>query len=85
MFDLAQMIPIDCQGIPKSLPDDVLKVRVHMVMRARSGAKEKPRRSGAIVKSENGGLTFCGHPKVSVSKISHTSGFCGQSAGFTGN
>ncbi len=37
------------------------------------------------MKSENGGLTFCGHPKVSVSKISHTSGFCGQSAGFTGN
>ncbi len=34
-------------GIDNGLPDDVLKVRVHGGMRARSGAKEKPRRSGA--------------------------------------
>ncbi len=26
---LAQVILTGCQGIPKSLPDDVLKVRVH--------------------------------------------------------
>ncbi len=85
MLGLAQVIPTDCQGIPKSLADHALKVRVHVGMRAQPAAKEKPRRSGAIVKSETGGLTFCGHPKVSVSKISHTSGFCGQSAGFTWN
>ncbi len=85
MFGLAQVILTGCQGIPKSLADDVLKVRVHAGMRTQPVAKERPRRSGAKVKSENGGLTFCGHPKVSVSKISHTSGFCGQSAGFTGN
>ncbi len=41
---LARVVPTDCQGILKSLPDDVLKVRVHGGMRARSGAKEKPRR-----------------------------------------
>ena len=29
-------------SIPKRLPDDVLKVRVHGGMKARSGAKEKP-------------------------------------------
>ncbi len=46
---LAQVILTGCQGIPKSLPDDVLKVRVHGGMRARSDAKEKPRRSGAPV------------------------------------
>ncbi len=37
------------QGIPKSLPDDVLKVRVHVGMRAQPNAKEKARRSGAPV------------------------------------
>ncbi len=41
-------IPTGCQGIPKSLPDDVLKIWVHAAMRARSGAKEKPRWNGAI-------------------------------------
>ncbi len=41
---LAQVILTGCQGIPKSLPDDVLKVRVHGGMRALSAAKEKPRR-----------------------------------------
>ncbi len=45
---LARVVPTDCQGIPKSLPDDVLKVRVHAGMRAQPAAKEKPRRSGAI-------------------------------------
>ena len=38
------MILAGCQGIPKSLADDVLNVRVHADMRARSGANEKPRR-----------------------------------------
>ncbi len=42
---LAQVILTSCQSIPKSLPDDVLKVQVHVGMRARSGAKEKPRRA----------------------------------------
>ena len=41
---LAQVILTGCQGIPKSLPDDVLKVRVHVGMRARAGAEGKPRR-----------------------------------------
>ncbi len=40
---LAQVIPASGLSIPKSLPDDLLKVRVHGGMRARSGAKEKPR------------------------------------------
>jgi hypothetical protein len=31
-------------GIPKSLPDDVLKVQVHVGMRAQPAAKEKSRR-----------------------------------------
>ncbi len=41
---LAQVILTGCQGIPKSLPDDVLKVRVRVGMRAQLAAKEKPRR-----------------------------------------
>ncbi len=42
---LAQVILTGCQGISKGLlPDDVLKVRVHGGMRARSGANEKSRR-----------------------------------------
>ena len=47
--------------------------------------EEKPRRSGAIVKSVSGVLPICGHPKFSVSKISHTSGFAGLHTGLTGN
>ncbi len=43
---LAQVVPTGCQGIPKSLPDDVFKVRVHTVMRAQPAAKEKPRHRG---------------------------------------
>ena len=40
----AQVILTGCQGIPKKLANDVLKVRVHGGMSARSGANEKPRR-----------------------------------------
>ncbi len=40
---LAHVVPTGRLGNPESLPDDVLKVRVHVGMRARSGAKEKPR------------------------------------------
>lgn len=47
--------------------------------------EEKPRRSGAIVKSVSGVLPICGHPKFSVSKISHTSGFAGLHTGLTAN
>ncbi len=43
---LAQVIPTGCQGVPKSLPDDVLKVRVHAYMRAQPAAKEKPHPRG---------------------------------------
>ena len=43
MLGLAQIVPTDCQGIPKSLPDDVLKVRVHAGMKEQAAAKEKPR------------------------------------------
>ncbi len=39
---LAQVILPGCQGIPKSLADDVLKVRVHVGMRAQPVAKEMP-------------------------------------------
>ncbi len=42
---MTQAIPTGCQGIPKSLPDDVLKVRVHADMRAQRVTKEKPRAS----------------------------------------
>ncbi len=42
---LAQVIPTGRLGIPKSLPYDILKVRVHMGMRAQRAAKEKPRAS----------------------------------------
>ncbi len=42
MLGLAQVILTGCQGIPKSLPDDVLKVRVHGGMRAQFGPKGKP-------------------------------------------
>ncbi len=40
---LAQVVLTGCQGIPKSLANDVLKVRVHAGMRAQPAAKEKPR------------------------------------------
>jgi hypothetical protein len=40
---LAQVVLTGCLGIPKSLPDDVFKVRVHAGMRAQPEAKEKPR------------------------------------------
>ena len=39
-----RLTPASSLGIPKSLPDDVLKVGAHGGMRARSGAKEKTRR-----------------------------------------
>ena len=45
---LAQVILTGCQGIPKSLPDDVLKVRVHGGMRAQPVAEGKPRRSRVL-------------------------------------
>ena len=44
---LAQVILTGCQGIVKSLPDDVLKARVHVDMRARISAKRKPHRWGS--------------------------------------
>ena len=47
--------------------------------------QEKPRRSGAIVKSVSGVLPICGHQKVSVSRISRTSEFVGVRTDFTGN
>ena len=40
-LDPTQVIPTGCLGIPKSLPDDILKVRVHADMRAQLVAKEK--------------------------------------------
>ncbi len=40
---LARVIPTGYQGVPKSLPNDILKVRVHVDMRAQPAAKEKPR------------------------------------------
>ncbi len=46
---LAQVVLTGCQGIPKSLPDDVLKVTVLGGMRTPSGVKEKPRRSEPII------------------------------------
>ncbi len=42
---LAQVTPTGRLGIPKSLPDDVLKIRGHAAMRAQPAAKEKPRRA----------------------------------------
>ena len=44
---LAQVVLAGRLSIGEGLADDVLKVRVHGGMRARSGVKEKPRRSGA--------------------------------------
>ncbi len=41
---LDEVVPAGSLGIGKRLADDVLKVRVHAGMRARSRAKEKPRR-----------------------------------------
>ena len=41
------MIPAGSLGIGEGLADDVLKVRVHVDMRAQAAAKEKPRRSEA--------------------------------------
>jgi len=40
------MIPAGSLGVGEGLPDDVLKVRVHVGMRARIEAKEKPRHEG---------------------------------------
>ncbi len=58
MFDLAQVVSPGRLGIPKSLPDDVLKVRVHVDMRAQPAAKGKPRRSGARKSRSLGGTGF---------------------------
>ena len=49
---LANMVNTGCMGIPKILPDEVLKVRVHVGMRARSGAKEKPRQTTRSLRDE---------------------------------
>ena len=49
---LAHVVLAGCQSILKSLPDDVLKVRVHGGMKARISAKRKPRRSGALYQGE---------------------------------
>ncbi len=38
---LARVVPSDCQGIPKSLPDDVFKVRVHVGYESAAGGKRK--------------------------------------------
>ena len=38
---LAQVILTGCQGIPKSLPDDVLKARVHVGYESAAGGKSK--------------------------------------------
>ncbi len=43
---LAHVVLTDCLGNLKSLPNYVLKVRVHEGMRAQPVAKEKPRWSG---------------------------------------
>ncbi len=40
---LAHVVPTGRLGNRKSLPDDVLKVRVHAHMSAQPAAKEKPR------------------------------------------
>ncbi len=44
---LGEVVPAGSQGIPKNLPDNVLKVRVHVVMRAQFRPKGKPRRGEA--------------------------------------
>ena len=46
---LAQVVLTGSLGILNGLPDDVLKVRVHVGMRAQAAAKEKLRRSGLCV------------------------------------
>ncbi len=47
MFGLGQIVPAGHFSIGEHLADDVLKVGDHAAMRARAGAKEKPRQSGA--------------------------------------
>ena len=49
---LAKVILTGCQGIGEGLSDDILKVRVHVGMRARPGANEKPHRSEAGFKRQ---------------------------------
>ncbi len=44
---LGEVVPAGSLGVGKRLADDVLKVGVHVGMRARNSAKEKLRRSGA--------------------------------------
>ncbi len=46
MFGLGQIVPAGHFSIGEHLADDVLKVGDQVAMRARAGAKEKPRRSG---------------------------------------
>ncbi len=68
---LAHMVLTGCQGIPKSLSDDVLKVRVHVGMRAQPAAKEKPRRSGASARPPG-----YGHPRAArASRLKERAGW----------
>ena len=53
------MIPASGLSIPKSRPDDVLKVRVHVGVRAQPVAKEKPRQT---TRSPRDGMADDGKP-----------------------
>jgi hypothetical protein len=48
---LANAVIAGCLGILESLPDCVIKVRVHEGMRAQPAAKEKPRPKPELVKN----------------------------------
>ena len=43
---MAQVILAGCLGVLKSLANDILKVRIHVALRARLPAKENPRPRG---------------------------------------
>ncbi len=58
---LAMVIFAGRLGVLKSLPDDVLKVRVHVGMRTQPAAKEKPRARAALLYA----------PRVTIS-VNHT-------------
>ncbi len=49
---LAHVVPTGRLGNPKSLPNDVLKVRVQVGMRAQPAAKEKPRAGDSFNQGE---------------------------------
>ncbi len=63
---LAQVVLAGCLSIGEGLPDDVLKVRVHVSMRAQSRAKEKLRHDGGGRLSRKTGLCqkICRTPRM---------------------